>query len=146
MSLVSGPRPPSPTDGPVGCRGGRRGVGCECEDIFSHPRLPPSAAGPARSRCPRPRSERRSRPRRSKAATELPPKFRRRHRRRGLGSGRPQRAAARAVRSASVRVSYDRSSVASSAYPCGPTQPGRLRGASTRGFDPSNASCRNQSS
>ena len=45
----------------------------------------------------------RSRPRRSRPASALPSKFRRRRRRPGRGSDRPQRAAARAVRSASVR-------------------------------------------
>ena len=45
----------------------------------------------------------RSRPRHSRPASALPPKFRRRRRRPGRGSDGPQRAAARAVVSASVR-------------------------------------------
>ena len=45
----------------------------------------------------------RSRPRRSRPASALPSKFRRRRRRPGRGSDGPQRAATRPVRSASVR-------------------------------------------
>ena len=45
----------------------------------------------------------RSRPRRSRPASALPSKFRRRGRRPGRGSDGPQRAATRPVRSASVR-------------------------------------------